>query len=345
MQKPRTCAIYFVASPLQYLAAQRIAATIEQDARQVLVWYKPGLKSVVNPADWDACAYLPWPRLEPLPGWFGVHRRLRENIRMVAQLAGPCERLLLHSAVFDTEAINYFLHALPRACGAAEMHARILPDGLISIRRYPLSRAKLILQRLRRLRRWVAPELDYQCFSGDRIGSDAPFCDRIYVVPGLPHEYPAHKTHVLPALTGTLAPAPGQAAGPRRALVVGQPLREFGLISAADLERLTTQIHDWLRAQGMEEIDYKAHPKDAAHELRHRDYRLIEPDGALETYLAATPYDAVVGVRSSALLFARQIYPPSVAVRAFGWDKVRFKSPEEEADMRKAFTACGVILS
>jgi hypothetical protein len=46
----------------------------------------------------------------------------------------------------------------------------------------------------------VAPELDYWCFSGDRIGSDAPFCDRIYVIPGLPHEYPADKVVVLPPL-------------------------------------------------------------------------------------------------------------------------------------------------
>jgi hypothetical protein len=35
--------------------------------------------------------------------------------------------------------------------------------------------------------------------------------------------------------------------------------------------------------------------------------------------MARTPYDAVAGVRSSALLFARQIYPPAVPVVAFGW--------------------------
>lgn len=80
------------------------------------------------------------------------------------------------------------------------MKARILPDGIISIHRYPLSITKRLAQYARKLRRLIAPELDYWCFSGDRIGSDAPFCDRIYVIPGLPHNYPADKVVVLPPL-------------------------------------------------------------------------------------------------------------------------------------------------
>ncbi|HEX2531790.1 MAG TPA: polysialyltransferase family glycosyltransferase [Burkholderiaceae bacterium] len=339
-------AVYFVASPLQYLAARRIAENFEDDARQVLVWYKPGLKAVVEETQWDACSYMPWPRLEPLPGAFGRHRRLRANIRLVAQLVGRCDTLVLHSAVFDTEAINYFLHALPAACGAREVHARILPDGLISIRRYPLNAPKRMLQHLRKLRQLFAPELRYQYFSGDRIGSDAPFCDRIYVLPDLPCEYPPEKVCVLPPLVDTARQASdGASSGEGRALVIGQPLTGFGLLSPQDLAAVTLEIRAWLERQGIRNIDYKAHPKDQIHELSHPDYRLIDPPGALESYMAATHYDAVVGVRSSALLFARNIYPGSVRVLAFGWNRVRFKSQEEKEDMRKAFSACGVELA
>lgn len=340
MPDSRTVAVHFVASPLQYLAARRIARDVEPGARQILIWYKPGMKSAVDASGWDACSYLPWPRWEPLPGLFGRHRRLRANIRLVAGLVGQCERLVLHSAVFDTEAINYFLHALPRAAGAREMHARILPDGLISTRRYPLSRMKRLAQRLRCLRALVAPELRYTCFSGDRIGSDAPFCDRIYVLPGLPHEYPPDKVVVLPPLVDA---SPRTAEGTsRRALVVGQPLTGFGLMSAGDLALTTARIRAWLAEQGMADIDYKAHPKDAAHELMHPDYRLIEPDCALEMHMARTSYAAVVGVRSTALLIARQIYPPAVRVRAFGWPALQFKSAGERADMTSTFAQCGV---
>lgn len=336
-------ALYFVASPLQYLAARRIAEHFEAGARQVLVWYKPGVTPIVREADWDAAGYMPWPRWEPLPGPFGRHRRLRDNIRRVAALVGPCDSLHIHSAVFDTEAINYFLRALPKACGAREMRARILPDGIISIRRYPLPPAKRLAQYARKLRRLVAPELDYWCFSGDRIGSDAPFCDRIYVIAGLPHEYPADKVVVLPSLVTPRAGAVS-AATERTALVIGQPLVGAGLMKPADRDAVSDEIRAWLASLGIRRIIYKGHPKDPEQELKQPDYETLSLDEPLEVHLANTPYDAVVGVRSSALLFARQTSPASTRVVAFGWGRVRFKSSEERRDMHAVFTHCGVTL-
>lgn len=341
-----TVALYFVASPLQYLAARRIAETFEPGARQVLVWYKPGVEAVVRSADWDAARYMPWPRWEPLPGPFGRLRRQRDNLRQVAGLVGRCDTLHIHSAVFDTEAINYFLRALPAACGARTMKARILPDGLISIRRYPLSLPRRLAQYARKLRRLVAPELDYWCFSGDRIGSDAPFCDRIYVIRDLPHEYPPAKVVVLPPLVtppaGHSTVAESGPGGERRALVIGQPLVGAGLMTAADRDAVGAEIHAWLAQAGISRIYYKGHPKDPALELNHPDYQVITLDEALEVHLAHSFYDAVVGVRSSALLFARQTSPASTRVLAFGWDRVRFKSDAERRDMASAFSTCGV---
>jgi hypothetical protein len=340
---PGTVAVYFVASPLQYLAARRIAERFEHGARQVLLWYKPAVGAVVRSQEWDAAEYLPWPRFEPLPGPFGRHRRLRANLRRVAQLAGECDVLHLHSAVYDTEAINYFLRGLPRLCRAHTLRARILPDGIISIRRYPLSPFKRALQVPRKLRRLFAPELDYWCFGGDRIGSDAPFCDRIYALPGLPHEYPREKVVELPPLVERTAHA-AQPGGARRALVIGQPLVGFGLMGEADMQAVSVQIRQWLEGHGFAYVDYKGHPKDPRRELSQPGYHPIELEEALETYMSHTAYDAVVGVRSSALLFARQVYAKDTSVVAFGWDRVRFKSDAERADMRKAFADCGVEL-
>ena len=338
-------AVYFVASPLQYLAARRIAENFEAGARQVLVWYKPGVTPIVREADWDAAGYMPWPRWEPLPGPFGRHRRLRDNIRRVAALVGPCDSLHIHSAVFDTEAINYFLRALPKACGAREMRARILPDGIISIRRYPLAPAKRLAQYARKLRRLVAPELDYWCFGGDRIGSDAPFCDRIYVIAGLPHEYPADKVVVLPPLVTPRAGAAAGAAAERTALVIGQPLVGAGLMKPADRDAVSDEIRAWLASLGIRRIIYKGHPKDPEQELKQPDYETLSLDEPLEVHLANTPYDAVVGVRSSALLFARQTSPASTRVVAFGWGRVRFKSDDERRQMGEAFRSTGVVLN
>lgn len=334
--------LYFVASPLQYLAARAIAEHIETEGRQILVWYKAGVRSVIVEQDWDAVFCMPWPRLNPLPGRFGRLRRLLENIEVVSGLVGTCDRLNIHSAVFDTEATNYFLRALPKTSGATQMHARILPDGLINIRRYPLSPLSCALQYLRKFRRLADSRLDYWCFSGDRIGSEASFCDRIYVIAGLPHEYPPDKVAVLPPLFGPNLST--QTAGPKRALVIGQPLVGAGLMSQSDLAAVSQEMHDWLGSNGYDEIEYKGHPKDPNNELLCANYTLMDLHEPIETWMTKTRYDAVVGVRSSVLLFARQVYPPDVQVAAFGWDRIRFKSAAECADMQRVLHLLGVEL-
>ncbi len=341
--KVARCAVYFVASPLQLLAARQIAATHEAGSRQVLVWYKPGLAKLVRSDEWDACHYLAWPRWEPLPGPFGGLRRLRRNLREVAGVVGPCDTVVLHSAVFDTEAINYFLHDLPRRCGARQRLARILPDGLISIRRYPLSLAKRGAQWLRKLRRLVAPELNYTPFAGDRIGSDAAFCDRIYVLVGLPNEYPLAKVVTLAPLAEATRGGLSDASG--RALVVDQPLVDTGLLDETAARRTAEAIEAWLRIRGVHDVDYKPHPKDLRQDLRRPNYRLVDTDEILESWLPRQNYSAIVGVRSSALLFARQVTDPAqTEVRAFGWDALRFKSREERDSMLATFRSLGVEL-
>lgn len=337
----RRVAVYFVASPLQYLAARRIAMHHETGAAQVLVWYQPGVQAVVRPQDWDATMHMPWPRWDPLPGPFGRHRRLRDNIRRVADLVGHADVLHLHSAVFDTEAINYLLHALPRLCGARTLRARILPDGIINVRRYPLSATKQWLMHLRSVRRLVAPELRYTPFSGDRIGSDAPFCDRIYVLPGLPHEYPAQKVVTLPDLAQRAAPG-DRPDNVRRALVIGQPLVGTGLLDTAGLSAVSSRMRDWLGENDIHHVVYKSHPKDKHAELSAAGDVQVQLDEPLEQWMTRQSFAAVVGVRSTSLLLARQIYGPGTQVRAFGWDRVNFKSDAERRSMEQAFATVGV---
>ena len=321
---------FFVASPLHYLAARRVALDYEGEARHVLVYYDRVLEPVVRPDDWDATLYIPWPRFEPLPGLFGRHRRLLENLRRVAEAVGSTDTLLLHSPVFDTEAINYFLRALPRMTGAATMRARILPDGLLNVQRYPLSLAKRSAQRLRVLRRLVSPVLDYWRFSGDRIGSDAPFVDRIYVLAGFPHRYdPVRAVTLGPLVEVSSALRDRHAAAALetpRALVIGQPLVAFGLMDEVDRAAVSTAIAKWLAQTLPGPVDYRPHPREGErHEMREPHYHLLEIDEPIESYLARTPYAIVVGCCSTALFIARQIYGPEARIAAFGVERVRFK--------------------
>lgn len=324
MTTGRTVALFFVASPLHYLAARAVARHFEAGSYCIVVPYRPSARQYVHAEDWDAVAYAPWPRFDPLPGTFGRHRRLLANLRDVAAAAGPCDILHIHSPVFDTEAINYFLRDLPKRCGASTMHARILPDGLLNVTRYPLNAARRAAQLLRKLRRLVSPQLDYWCFSGDRIGSDASFVDRIYTLAGFPHDYPPAKVVSLPPLAGDENGTVGDTV-----LIVGQPLVGVGAMTQADHDTIQQQIADWLKANGIERVLYKAHPRDHVLELKVPAAGLLEITEPLESHMAAQPYRAVIGVYSTALYLARQIYGPEVPVLSFGVDRVRFKTPEQ----------------
>ena len=141
-----------------------------------------------------------------------------------------------------------------------------------------------------------------------------------------------------------LVDTPGMQAGDgkRRALLVGQPLEGAGLMSADDRDAVCTAIRVWLAGQAIDQVDYKGHPKDPNRELCLPEYHLLHLEEALETYMSRQHYDVVAGVRSSALLFARQLYGPDTRVVAFGWDRVRFKSEAERRDMETAFRRCAV---
>ena len=322
------CWLFLCATPLHYLAARKVASLAPAGTRRVLVWYKPSLETMVDPGEWDAALAAPWPRFAPMPGPMGRHRRLLANLDTVAAAIGRCDELVIHSPVFDTEAINYYLHGLPPMVGARTMHARILPDGLLNIQRYPLSAIKRIGQYLRKLRRLISPRLDYWCFSGDRIGSDAPFVDRIYTLAGFPHRYPPHKVVALPPLADSSAASTDLQ---DTALVIGQPLVGIGAMSRRELDAVSEEIGEWIRARGIERIHYKQHPRDHDAELCLPHYRRIELDEALESHMARHRYAAIIGVCSTALFTARQIYGPQMPILAFGMDRMIFKGEGKKA--------------
>lgn len=324
--------MFFVASPLHYLAARAVACQHETTSRCLLVAYRPGVLAFVDASKWDQVVYAPWPRFDPLPGWFGRHRRLQANIDAVATAVGQCTDLVIHSPVFDTEAVNYFLRALPRRCGARRMRARIIPDGLLNVSRYPLTRTRELAQQLRRLRRLASPDLDYWCFKGDRIGSDAEFVDRIYTLQGFPNPYPAHKAVELGPLVDTTEAQPCDAA-----LVIGQPLVSGGALSQADHDAIRAEMARWLHERDIGEVFYKAHPRDPNHEFRVDGSRELLLDVPLEVHLAQCRYRAVLGVNSTAMLAVRQACGFDVPVVSFGNDRVAFKSEDTRRQITDLF--------
>lgn len=333
-------AVYCVATPLHVLAAKQVQDNFEAGACSVLLPYRPGARSVIDVSEWNRVLDLPWPRFEPLPGAFGVHRRMRDNLSRVAEAVGTCTRLHLHAPVFDTEVINPLIQGLARSSGASEFRVRLLPDGLLNTSRHPLSRFKRAAQHLRRLRSMAAPELRYTTFKGCRTGAEAEFVDRIYLLPGLPHDYPAERCVSLKALVDPVHIGAGPL--PRRALVLGQPLAGTGLLQADELAAVTASIHRWLETLGLDEIRYKAHPRDPNKELWHPDYREVQLSEPLEVWMTREPHSVVAGVHSTGLVFARQIYGPSARIASFGWEHLHFKDQAARIRLKEVFSLLGI---
>lgn len=329
----RVVAVYFVASPLNYLAARRIAQDHEAGARQVLVHYRSMTAELIQADEWDAVLPIFWPRLDPLPGRFGRVRRLLDNLERVAAAVGPCDELHLHSPVYDPEAVNYFVNGLAPLVGARHRVARLLPDGMDSLKRYPMRWDRRALQWLRKLRWLYDRRLNYAPFAGDRMGSDAPFVDRVYVLPGFSHQYDPRKVVVLGALvTATRQRQAGEAP---RALVLGQPLAAAGFLGEADRERIALSMGRWLSAQGFSQVFYQPHPREReAREFAQPGYQMLRLSEPLESHLGHTHYDAVCGCASTALVMARQILGPGCRILSFGLECTTHLSPEAMADLK-----------
>lgn len=338
--------IFLIYSPLHYLAAENIATNFERNTQNVLFYLKAEFRELVDMSKWDSAEFLPWPRFYPEKGLLGRLRRTRKNLDIVGSVCAGATDIRLHTPVIDTEAVNYLINFLPMLYPDAAFCVRLIPDGLLNVQRYPLGRFKEALQYCKKARRLVDPALDYYTFRGDRIGSDARIVDRIYVLPGFPHEYDPKKTieiSLQKAGESNDINATAKVSVTKRALVLGQPLTSKRF-SVEDMQSVTQGIRSFIDACGINEIEYKSHPRDPDKELYLNDYKEITIDRPLEAYLADNHFNLIIGVFSAALLTARLILPKSCRVVAYGTDVVRYKGNREKTSILSSFALLEVEL-
>lgn len=333
--------IFLIYSPLHYLAAESVAAHFEQNSHNYLFYLKSEFQKLVDPSKWDAVNFLPWPRFYPEKGLFGGMRRAVKNLELVGGLCKGATTIRLHTTVIDTEAVNYLINFLRASFPDATFSVRIIPDGLLNIRRHPMGQLKQALQYLKKARRLFFPTLDYYSFSGDRTGSDDPIVDRIYLLPRFPHQYDTAKVVELPTLLDTTVVNKEVTFLPR-GLVIGQPLVDFKRMTAANVEVVSCGIRHFIEKCGVREIDYKAHPKDHERDYDSPDYRDLGIDVPLEVYLSKHSYDLVIGVCSTALLTARLIMPASTRVVAYGINLMELRSKNEREEIESTFRKFGI---
>ncbi len=315
----RTVNLFIAASPLHYYCSGIIARNFCENEADHLFFSREFIRGIVSPEGWDSVEFLPWPRFHPKEGIFGKIRRTRENLDIVASRCLGATAIRLHVPVIDSEAVNYHINYISRSFPEAVFSVRLIPDGLLNVRRYPLGKWKEAGQYLKKLRRLAYLSMNYYVFRGDRTGSDNPVVDRIYILPGLPNEYPLEKLVELPPLYETSSQSTGKISSvPARALVIGQPVAALGHISSPGLIAVTGGIRELIARNGIDRIDYKTHPRDPRQELKHPDYEELSISEPLENYLMVNPYRLVVGITSTALVTSKLILGDKARVIAYG---------------------------
>ena len=151
--------------------------------KTVLVCYKPDLKDISTDSIWDTIIYMPWPRYQPLPGPFGVSKRLLRNIHMISKVVGDNPTIHCFSATYDNEAVNYFIYFFKKY--SLNCSFSLIPDGALNLVRHPQTLANRLLKTFRVFRSLYSKEIRYTFYKGDRLGADANFIKSIYILNGL----------------------------------------------------------------------------------------------------------------------------------------------------------------
>jgi len=243
------------------------------------------------------------------------------------------------SATYDNEAVNYFINYLRK--NSINSSFSLIPDGALNLIRYPQSLISRILKILRIFRLLYSRNLRYTFYSGDRLGADADFVESIYVIPGLKTEYHEKKVIQLKPFFSTKITKTKQE---KRALIIGQPLTGYKLIDRQRLMNISGEIKEWSRAHNIEEVFYKTHPKDKEENLFEEGYKLLSGEVLVEKFLSNNYFDYVVGVHSSVLIFAKQLYGNQTEVISFGIDRLKFKNPNLRMKLYNLYNELGIVI-
>jgi len=321
---------------MHLICAEAIASSLKSPSTYRLFYLKPDLESILDHDKWDSIDYLPWPRHFPLPGILGRHRRLVDNVNIVKNRCSNATDISLYLPVIDSEAYNYYINIARIVLNGADPEVNLIPDGLLNVKRHNQGKIREYSKYFRKFRKLITPSLDYYIFSGDRTGSDAPIINRIYTLPNIPHEYDETKAEDI-LFMQTKQNTRLSNINSEKALIIGQPLTSYKILTKENLEYLTAAFNNYLKEQGITEVDYKSHPRDKIDELYLPSYNKIVPNEALEAYLIKNPYKIIISIYSTTLLLSRILSSPDCNSVSLGIDLAKLTSEEEKNNLITLF--------
>jgi len=262
-------------------------------------------------------------------------------MELISEECEGCKEIRLHCAQIFRPEQNYLINFLRKRHLKAKFSVRIVPDGLLNVRRFPYKKRTILRRYYKNLFGLVFTDFKYYVFKGDRTGTDDKIVDIIYMLPNFPHEYDEQKIVYLPSLVQSRKKVNFL---PDVALVIGQPLWGVGVMSRSDVASVGTGIFNLLKKEGFAKILYKSHPVDKNMEFNSDKYEELKLNETLEEHLSYNQYAMIIGVCSSALLTAKTIVPETTRVISYGMNKCHFADDEEKNKILNPFQKMKVEL-
>ena len=107
---------------------------------------------------------------------------------------------------------------------------------------------------------------------------------------------------------------------------------------------ISSEIREWSFTHDIDEVFYKPHPKDKEENLFEEGYKLLSGEVLIENFLSNNYFDYVIGVHSSVLIFAKQLYGNQTEVISFGLDKLKFKNQSLKIKLYNLYNELGIII-
>jgi hypothetical protein len=250
----------------------------------------------------------------------GICKRARTLKQRVNRLcsevtaAGATTHIHYHCANLKTPLLNYPIAALKKQFPNSNITVNIITDGTSNFKRKSMSdkaaqRLQLLSQR--KLYRWLG--LNFTLFNRERFGIDADIVQRIYLLPGAPHEYDASRVVAVPiedlSLPATQTHSVNHMHDGLRALVIGEKLTERGWLTTDNEQRISADIAQLLHDNGIIDIDYVPHPTATHLDLWQDHYTRVITQDPIELRLMQHRYTVIFGIASTALFTARLLQP------------------------------------
>jgi hypothetical protein len=235
-------------------------------------------------------------------------RRMVNTVVDVALQGEPPTTVHYHCANLKTPLLNYPLHALKQALPNALLTVNILTDGTSNFKRRHLS--EKAQRKLRKIAQRPIPlllGLRFTLFNRERFGIDADIIDKIYLLPGAPHQYDLSKVVDMPIVDLGLPAA--HANDETRALVIGEKLTERNWLAPEDEQRIALQLAELIAATGITHIDYVPHPTATHLDLWQDHYTRVDTKDPIELRIMQHRYPLICGIASTALFTARLLQP------------------------------------